>query len=66
MTNFKFACETHCLSQTGNFGVYTMVWRGGGGGSRNPLSPVRLSSGNQKGIIFKMASKMAAVALESQ
>ena len=33
-------------------------------GSRNPLRPARLSSGNQKGVIFKMASKMAAVALE--
>ena len=30
-------------------------------GSRNPLRPVRLSSGNQKCVIFKMASKMAAV-----
>ena len=36
------------------------------GGSRNLLRPVRLSSGNQKGVIFKMASKMAAVALELQ
>ena len=34
--------------------------------SMNPLRPVRLPSGNQKGVIFKMASKMAAVALKLQ
>ena len=34
--------------------------------SMNPLRPVRLPSGNQNGVIFKMASKMAAVALELQ
>ena len=34
--------------------------------SMNPLRPVRLPSGNQKGVIFKMASKMAAIALKLQ
>ena len=34
--------------------------------SMNPLRPVRLPSGNQKCVIFKMASNMAAIALKLQ